>query len=149
MPSANVVQWPVFVTAFNGQVANLTVTKQAWQDLKLYYMTNNTTVPLSFTVPSYGNGTFTLRIQNISQPELDAIKANNAVIEAQGEVKVGQLTNLAAGIIGSQQVLTANPVLRGVLAFSNSSQLPPGGGQISSGSTRMQLAGPQLAWVLC
>ena len=97
-------RFPVFVTLFNGQVANLSVTQQAWQNLKLYYVTGNSTYPLNYSVTSVQPGSFVMTVYNVTKTMAEGITANQALITAQGKVKEGVLTNLAAGIIGSQQI---------------------------------------------
>ena len=97
-------RFPVFVTLFNGQIANLSVTQQAWQNLKLYYVTGNDTYPLNYSVGSVQPGSFVMTIYNVTKAMAEGITANQALITAQGRVKEGVLTNLAAGIIGSQQI---------------------------------------------
>ena len=97
-------EFPVFVTLFNGQMANLSVTQQAWQNLKLYYVTGNSTYPLNFSVSNEQAGSFVINIYNVTPAMAAGISSGQGLITAQGEVKEGVLTNLAAGIIGSQQV---------------------------------------------
>jgi hypothetical protein len=97
-------EFPVFVTLFNGQMANLSVTQQAWQNLKLYYVTGNQTHPLNFSVSNEQAGSFVINIYNVTPAMATGISSGQGLITAQGEVKEGLLTNLAAGIIGSQQV---------------------------------------------
>ena len=97
-------KFPVFVTLFNGQMANLSVTQQAWQNLKLYYVTGNSTFPLNYSVSAIQPGSFVMTIYNVTPTMAAGITANQALITAQGKVKEGVLTNLAAGIIGSQQI---------------------------------------------
>ncbi len=99
-----IYEFPVFVTLFNGQMANLSVTQQAWQSLKLYYVTGNQTYPLSFSVSNEQAGSFVINIYNVTPAMAAGISSGQALITGQGEVKEGVLTNLAAGIIGSQQV---------------------------------------------
>ncbi|MEM3489499.1 MAG: hypothetical protein QXO75_07605, partial [Nitrososphaerota archaeon] len=102
--SGTTYQFPVFVSLFNGQMANLSVTQQAWQNMRLYYISDNRSVPLNFSVTNVRPGSFIVEIYNITPAMASSISSNDAVIAAQGEVKEGVLTNLAAGIIGSQQV---------------------------------------------
>ena len=102
--SGETYSFPVFVSLFNGQMANLSVTQQAWQNLRLYYISGNETVPLQFSVADVKPGSFIVSIQNITPSMAQQISSNDAVISAQGEVKEGALVNLAAGIIGSSQV---------------------------------------------
>ncbi|MEM3907886.1 MAG: hypothetical protein QXZ17_13680, partial [Nitrososphaerota archaeon] len=102
--SGTTYQFPVFVSLFNGQMANLSVTQQAWQNMRLYYISDNRSVPLNFSVTNVRPGSFIVEIYNITPAMAASISSNDAVIAAQGEVKEGVLTNLAAGIIGSQQV---------------------------------------------
>ena len=97
-------EFPVFVTLFNGQMANLSVTQQAWQNLKLYYVTGNQTHPLNFSVSNEQAGSFVINIYNVTPAMAAGMSSGQGLITAQGEVKEGVLTNLAAGIIGSQQV---------------------------------------------
>ncbi len=97
-------QFPVFVSLFNGQMANLSVTQQAWQSLKLYYVAGNQTYPLNFSVANVQSGSFVIWIYNVTPAMAASISSNHALITAQGEVKEGVLTNLAAGIVGSQQI---------------------------------------------
>jgi hypothetical protein len=105
-PSVNgmTYQFPVFVSLFNGQIANLSVTQQAWQSLKLFYVSGNRTIPLNFSVLDEKAGSFVISIYNISSGMAQNISSNDAIITGQGMVKEGVLTNLAAGIIGSQQI---------------------------------------------
>ena len=102
--SGEIYRFPVFVTLFNGQMANLSVTQQAWQNMKLYYVTGNQTYPLDFSASQVQAGSFLLTIYNITPAMAASVSSDNALITAQGEVKAGSLTNLAAGIIGSQQI---------------------------------------------
>ncbi|MEM3845200.1 MAG: hypothetical protein QXU98_05810, partial [Candidatus Parvarchaeota archaeon] len=102
--SGTTYQFPVFVSLFNGQMANLSVTQQAWQNMRLYYVSGNQSIPLNFSVTNVRPGSFIVEIYNITPAMASSISSNDAVIAAQGEVKEGVLTNLAAGIIGSQQV---------------------------------------------
>ena len=102
--TGNNFTFPVFVTLFNGQVANITVTNQAWQDMKIFYESGNNNTTLNFTVTGVKAGFFKLTIYNITSAQVQEIKAGQGLITAQGEVKVGAMTNLAAGIIGSQQI---------------------------------------------
>jgi hypothetical protein len=106
--SGNNYSFPVFVMLFNGQMANLSITQQAWQDLKLYYVSGNSTYPLNFGVKSVQPGSFVMTIYNVTPAMAEGITSNQALITAQGQVKEGVLTNLAAGIIGSQQIQYAS-----------------------------------------
>jgi len=102
--SGETYSFPVFVSLFNGQMANMSVTQQAWQNLRLYYISGNETVSLPFSVSDVKPGSFIVSIQNITPSMAQQISSNDAVISAQGEVKEGALVNLAAGIIGSSQI---------------------------------------------
>ncbi|MEM4066957.1 MAG: hypothetical protein QXV17_08870 [Candidatus Micrarchaeaceae archaeon] len=102
--SGTTYQFPVFVSLFNGQMANLSVTQQAWQNMRLYYVSGNQSVPLNFSVTNVKPGSFIVQIYNITPAMASSISSGDSLIAAQGEVKEGVLTNLAAGIIGSQQI---------------------------------------------
>ena len=119
--------FPVFVTLFNGQIANITVTNQAWQDMKILYESGKNNTSLNFTVTGVKAGYFQLTIYDITPAQVNEIKAGQSVISAQGEVKVGTLTNLAAGVIGAQQISSTNHILSGALAFFGFKDSPPGG----------------------
>ena len=119
--------FPVFVTLFNGQVANITVTNQAWQDLKVFYESGSNNTTLNFTVTGIKAGYFKLTIYDVTSAEVRQIVAGQGLITAQGEVKVGTLSNLAAGVIGSQQISNPNHILSDTLAFFGFKTGPPGG----------------------
>ena len=119
--------FPVFVTLFNGETANLSVTQQAWESLKIYYQsgTNNTT--LAWTATNVKPGYFELTIYHISASQLAGIESGQSLIVAQGEVKVGALTNIAAGVIGSSQITNATRPLADWMSFFGIKSAPPGG----------------------
>jgi hypothetical protein len=100
-PSANKENYtfPVFVYYFNGELANYTVTKYAVQNLKLYYIVDNQTLPLNYSIINIANGSFKVIIYNLTINIINNITTGHGVILAKSSVKNGTNTQLVAGTI--------------------------------------------------
>ena len=99
---------PVFVELMDGALANLTITQQAWQNLKLYVVNQTGTSEIPFTVVSQTPGRFVMQI-SLDPTQVSAIKGGSAVVSMSSPIRDGVITNVGAGIIGSQTLTSAYP----------------------------------------
>ncbi|MEM3504335.1 MAG: hypothetical protein QW134_08955 [Nitrososphaeria archaeon] len=102
--SGTTYQFPVFVTLFNGQTANLSVTQQAAKNLRMIYISGNDSTQLQYSVSNIQAGSFVVNIYNITAPMVQNISENKAIIASEGNVTEGNRTSLVSGLIGSSQI---------------------------------------------
>jgi hypothetical protein len=117
-------RFPVFVESLNGELANLSVTRQAAANLTLYYISGNSTHYLNFTTGSVKAGSFELYISNLNSSDANNIRGNEAIVQGKSDIGAGSVGNLAVGIAGSSQFIgaTAYPgynfnSIQGIVAF--------------------------------
>ncbi|MCW6159218.1 MAG: hypothetical protein LVQ63_07070 [Thermoplasmatales archaeon] len=117
-------RFPVFVESLNGELANLSVTRQAAANLTLYYISGNSTHYLNFTTGSVKAGSFELYITNLNSSDANYIRGNEAIVQGKSDIGAGSVGNLAVGIAGSSQLngATAYPgynfnSIQGIVAF--------------------------------
>jgi hypothetical protein len=90
---------PIFVVAEPvGSVANRSVTQQAWQDLRVTYVSLSTVPFLNWSVLSGGAGRFDLQL-SLTGAEVGAIEGGQALLALNSSVLVGSSVLGAAGII--------------------------------------------------
>ncbi|MEM4068186.1 MAG: hypothetical protein QXV17_15155, partial [Candidatus Micrarchaeaceae archaeon] len=102
--SGTTYQFPVFVSLFNGQTANLSVTQQAAKNLRMIYISGNDSTQLQYSVSNIQAGSFVVDIYNITAPMVQNISENKAIIASEGNVTEGNRTSLVSGLIGSSQI---------------------------------------------
>ena len=119
-------EFPVFVESLNGVLANLSITTQASKNLSLFYESGNTTQFLNFTVKDVKAGSFNLFINNLNGSEVNDIKGNEALIQAQSELKTGASAYTAVGITGYSQ-FSDMKTLSSILSFFGFKTPAPGG----------------------
>jgi hypothetical protein len=107
--NGTIYRFPVFVQSLNGSLADLTVTRQAADNLTLYYISGNTSHYLNFTVSDVKAGSFVLYINDLNSSEINDIKGNDALVQAESSIGAGAIANLAVGIAGSTQLSGATP----------------------------------------
>ncbi len=117
-------RFPVFVESLNGELANLSVTRQAAANLTLYYVSGNSTHYLNFTTGNVKAGSFELFISNLNSTDANYIKGNDAIVQGKSDIGAGSIGNLAVGIAGSSQFAGATPYpgynfnsVQGIVAF--------------------------------
>lgn len=92
-----------------GAPANLSEVRQAWEDLILLYLNATPTPFADWSVPSFGQGRFDLRLQ-LTPSEVDAIESGQAVIALNSSVVVDGGVLGAAGLIDGT-VLSSSIIL--------------------------------------
>jgi hypothetical protein len=92
-----------------GAPANLSEVRQAWEDLTVLYLNDTPALFENWSVPSFGPGRFTLRLQ-LTSSEIGVIESGQAVLALNSSIVVGGDVLGAAGLVDGT-VLSSSIIL--------------------------------------
>ena len=101
----------VYATELNGNPLNLTQTRIASENLKLYYIEGMNEYPLSYNVNSINAGRFSISVYGLNYSTISSLINGQSTISATSNIPVSTPTGTSntsaiVGLIGSQQVDT-------------------------------------------
>ena len=122
---------PVFVLGEPaGSAANFSEVKQAWQDLQVLYLGEDSAELGNWSVSSWGEGSFDLEL-SLTSGEIAAVESGDALIALNSSVEVDGSVLGAAGIIDGG-LLSSSVVLGAWWSTIFGIQTPPPGPSFSS-----------------
>jgi hypothetical protein len=104
--TGNTFTFPVFVELMNGGVANASLTGQVCRGLSVTFVNATETSALNWTPAGCGSGRLSITVP-LTEAQAAETSTGSAILTLTAPVQSGTFTNLAGGVLSSQQVSAA------------------------------------------